>query len=475
MSPTRRDLLRNGIALLGVGTLSRGAFASGWNPAPTAALPDPDFYWGIGIENCWIAQINPAKDGSRRLLDVYLQMQHYEKWKADLQLASAVGVNCIRYSVPWYRSEPSPSTYDWSCIDGPIQYLVNELKIIPVLDIIHYGTPAWMEDGIADDRFSDALSAYTAAMATHFRGIVNHYTLQNEPQVNALFCGGVGRWPPYEHSPEAWSKLGVKLAKSAVQQERALREAAPESIVISAEPFVFAAIGRTFFQRVERTSPAARDLLTSAAIFPSCLSQGRVDASHPMAAFLQQHGIPAQDIEWFQSNFAEPDIYGVNYYPEIENQALKGDYTTMPNLSLEEAAHRAAAFTEDRLRFAYGYYRAPIYLTETSAGLTAEKKTAYMEALYNSILTLRGEGIPIRGLNWWPLFETIQWDYRENPSRPLKDFIYPGGWNNGLYTTESGPGGDLRRVHTWAADTYRDIIARDNLSWGPARKQKPKT
>jgi hypothetical protein len=92
-------------------------------------------------------------------------MQHYEKWKADLQLASAVGVNCIRYSVPWYRSEPSPSTYDWSWIDGPIQYLVNELKIIPVLDIIHYGTPAWMEDGIADDRFSDALSTLILFMS----------------------------------------------------------------------------------------------------------------------------------------------------------------------------------------------------------------------------------------------------------------------------------------------------------------------
>ena len=37
------------------------------------------------------------------------------------------------------------------------------------------------------------------------------------------------------------------------------------------------------------------------------------------------------------------------------------------------------------------------------------------------------------GVNWWPLFETIQWDYRDKPDKPLVDFIYPGGWNNGLY------------------------------------------
>jgi beta-glucosidase/6-phospho-beta-glucosidase/beta-galactosidase len=45
---------------------------------------------------------------------VYLQMQHYERWKQDLQLARDVGVNCIRYRAPWYNAEPQPGAYDWS-------------------------------------------------------------------------------------------------------------------------------------------------------------------------------------------------------------------------------------------------------------------------------------------------------------------------------------------------------------------------
>ena len=77
-------------------------------------LPPPCFDWSVGIENCGIARVNPAKDGKRRLLDVYLQMQHYEHWKRDLQLAKDVGVNCIRYSLPWYKAEPQPRVYDWS-------------------------------------------------------------------------------------------------------------------------------------------------------------------------------------------------------------------------------------------------------------------------------------------------------------------------------------------------------------------------
>lgn len=119
-----------------------------------APLQRPKFYWGVGIENCWIAQTNPVKDGNRRLLDVFFQMQHYDKWKEDLDRAASVGVNTIRYIVPWYKAEPKPGVHDWSWIDKPVEYLVTKLKIIPVMDIIHYGTPKWMADGVIDPRFS---------------------------------------------------------------------------------------------------------------------------------------------------------------------------------------------------------------------------------------------------------------------------------------------------------------------------------
>lgn len=51
--------------------------------APASAARER-FYWGVGIENCWMAQANPTKDGNRRLLDVFLEMQHYDRWKQDL-------------------------------------------------------------------------------------------------------------------------------------------------------------------------------------------------------------------------------------------------------------------------------------------------------------------------------------------------------------------------------------------------------
>jgi hypothetical protein len=74
---------------------------------------------------------------------------------------------------------------------------------------------------------------------------------------------------------------------------------------------------------------------------------------------------------------------------------------------------------------------------------------------------MRKQKFPLVGINWWPLFDTIQWDYREKYDKPLVDFIYPGGWNNGLYVIEPQPDGDLKRVKTAAADAYHEVIQRD--------------
>lgn len=470
---TRREVLRAGVVVAGA-----AALPTTWGcEAPDAAaatgegpLPAPPFYWGIGLENAWMPQADPSRDGRRRPLDAFEQTQHYRKWKEDLQRAADLGVNTIRYSVPWHRAEPRPGRYDWSLIDGPVEHLVTKLGIIPVMDILHYGTPTWMEDGPADDRFVDALTAYSAAMAGHFRGLVNHYTPQNDPQINALFCAGTGRWPPYEKTQEAWSKLGVKLARALVLQSRAIRQEAPEAVLISAEHFVTEGFAHAALS-LDPEGPPAEEVLNDIALFPSSLALGRLDPAHPLATYLVQNGVTEREVGWFQTNFATPDIHGVNCFPEMEVAEFKGDYATADAESLEEAAREAARYTEERCRAAYGYHRAPIFLTQTSAGLTAEKKIAYMEAMYRGVLAMRADGIPIRGVNWWPLFDGIQWEYREESSQPMEAFLRPGGWNNGLYVSQVA-GGDMARVHTPAADSYRDIIRTDMADPGLVRSSE---
>jgi hypothetical protein len=74
---------------------------------------------------------------------------------------------------------------------------------------------------------------------------------------------------------------------------------------------------------------------------------------------------------------------------------------------------------------------------------------------------IRAENILLKGVNWWPLFTTIQWDYRENPDRPLTEFIREGGWNNGLYRVDTQAGAELKRLPTKAVEAFQQMVQRD--------------
>jgi beta-glucosidase len=451
---TRRDFLRELTLAASSVALSRRETRAAAE-SHTTPFPVPTFYWGVGIENCWIAQVNPVLDGQRRLLDVFLQMDHYDRWQEDLDLAAATGVNAIRYSVPWYKAEPKPGIYDWSWIDKPIEYLVRKLKIIPIMDIIHYGTPAWMANGVLDDRFPEAIGNYAGAMAAHFKGLVNHYSPANEPGLTCLFSGLIGRWPPYHKSVESWARVGVQMAKGMVLETQAIRQVISDAVIVSVDPW-FSEVADGFLPK-----DSGDELRKAAAAYPASLAYGKVRTGHPFGAFLVQQGIRREDLAWFDTHATRPDILGFNYYPDIHAFSKEGDFTRHGRLPLEQAAKEAADLAKQGICQAQAYFNLPVYLTETSAGLSAPAKVAYINALFAMTQELRREGVPFVGINWWPLFNTIQWDYREKFNQPLKDFICPGGWNNGLCVIDTLPDGTLNRVWTPAADSYKTVIKRD--------------
>lgn len=462
---TRRDFLRK---TLGTGAAVWLAPWRAWaGPKQFGVpLPAPKFYWGVGIENCWMAQTDPARDGNRRLLDVFQQMNHYEKWQEDLDLARDAGVNAIRYSVPWYKAEPKPGVYDWSWIDKPVEYLVEKLEIIPIMDLIHYGTPTWMPDGIIDERFPEAIGRYAGAMAGHFKGLVNHYSPHNEPQLTCIFCGLTGRWPPYRKSPESWAKIGVAVAKGMVEEMNAIRAAIADAVIVSVDPWMTGVVDSHI--SLPKDDPRREEIGRASASYPASLAYGKIEAANPFAAWLEKRGVTAREMEWFGPNARKPDILGYNFYPDFgfdwndspENRTK--DFARGGTMPLKQAAHEAVARITPGIVQAQRYFDLPVYLTETSAGFSTEARVAYIEALGEWVAGLRRQNFPLVGINWWPLFETIQWDYRENPQKPLADFIYPGGWNNGLYRIQPEPNGNLARIATPAAAAYREIIRRDS-------------
>lgn len=449
---TRRQFLV-GLLVAGGATVLPGC--GGAPPSTRKGAERPAFYWGVGIENTWMVQADPAKDGSRRPLDELALTGHYQRWREDFALAHDLGVNAIRYGLPWHRAEPSPGVYDWSLLDRALTVLVEELGIVPILDLLHYGTPAWMGDGIGDPRFVDSFATYASKLARHVGGLATHFTPVNEPVVVAAMCGNSGVWPPYQSSRASWAALGVRVARAMVLATGELRAANPDAFIVSADPINWL-LADKLFPAPHLGAETLEELCAAAGSFPACLAYGRLQTGNVLADYLVQQGVARSDLEWFAAHAALPDVVGYNHYPDIVDFPNGPDFTRGGSLPLGEAALAATKQVEQGLRRAQAYFGLPIYLTETSAGLTGEARAAYATAIGDMVARLRADGVPLVGVNWWPLFEAVQWGYREAPDQPLSDFIKPGGWNNGLHDLDAS----LRRVETPAAAAFAAVIAR---------------
>ena len=374
-----------------------------------------------------------------RLLDVFLQMQHYEKWKEDLQLAKDLGANAIRYSVPWYRSNPSPGNYDWDWIAGPLDWLV-ENGLTPIIDLIHQGTPTWMDNGFLNTQFPERFAEYAHAFARRFDGIVDHYTPMNEPQTTARRSGYDAVWPPYLRGVDGTSTVCLALAKAIVLASRALRDTCADCCLISADCNL-----RHLYQALATEAGKPDPELGSSAhhrLFPASLSYGKILPDDPLVQALRPLGYADEDFQWFLEHAEPPDILGYNYYPDLE---------TITPVQARERLFRE--LTEIHAGFGL-----PVYITETSSGLNDEKKIQWVRALDEICEQAREHGLPLLGINWWPLFETIQWDYRDN-GKSVEDCIVPGGWNNGLYVINKDSGASLERVPTGAVAEFRTLCA----------------
>ena len=142
---------------------------------------DSEFLWAGGIEDTFIPQERPGL----RALEEYELTQHYQQWRDDLARAASLGIGALRWGVPWYRVEPAPGVFDWDWIDEVLGYLVHDLQIEPIVDLMHYGTPLWLEGSFTASDYPERVAMYAGAFAARYGELVRYYTPLNEPTVNA--------------------------------------------------------------------------------------------------------------------------------------------------------------------------------------------------------------------------------------------------------------------------------------------------
>ncbi|WP_240675546.1 family 1 glycosylhydrolase [Cellulomonas endophytica] len=418
----------------------------------TAAAPPPPsgpprLLMGVGVEDTFVVEPH----GDRRPLDEYALTDHYRRWSEDVDLLAATGADQVRWGIPWYRVHPEPGRFDWSWVDRVVARF-EEVGVEPVVDLVHYGTPAWLGGGFLHADYPAALAEYAVATAERYPSL-RLFTATNEPTVTAERCGEDGIWPPHRTGDAGYLAVLLPVARGVVAAQRAIAEVRPDAEhwhVEASRRFVGATgTGDRFGARVAHLREREflhQDLVT-----------GRVGEGHALLPHLRAHGVTDGELTWFAEHAVSADVLGVNYYPHVSTVRVVDE----PG-AREDPPPSAWPVTWDGLeglvdllhRWHARYPAVPLALTETADPGDVDRRVAWLHDSLATVLRLREEGLPLVGYTWWSLFDFLLWDYREGTGEPHEYLL-----GHGLWDLEPDGDGGFGRRRTAAADAFVALAA----------------
>jgi beta-glucosidase len=403
-----------------------------------------DFEWAVGIEDTFIG--HPS--GTRaRVLDEYQLVDHYRRWRSDLELVASLGVRSMRYGVPWYRVNPEPGRWSWQWVDRVMDHLAR-LDVRPIVDLVHYGTPLWLRGSFVHPDYPARVAEYGAAMAERYGAVASGWTPLNEPLVNADYCGLRGLWPPYLRGEAGYDRVLAGIADGISRTTAAIRAVRPEARIVAVEPA----------EIVTTDEPALADLVRrqlDKVRLPIDLVLGRVDPNHPAWDRLESAGVRTSVLERLAAEPQPPDIVGVNFYPGMSVSR----FVTSRGVVRRRWIRGTGADLVSALAEFHRHTGLPVMVTETSDNASVAGRAAWMDEAVASVGIARLDGLPVVGFTWFPVLSHIDWRWRRGPRELEAYWCHMGLWDLDRR---------LRRRPTALVDRYAAIVAAGAPSLGAA-------
>jgi beta-glucosidase len=400
------------------------------------------FFWATGIEDTFITDPH-SKTG--RTLDEYELTDHYARFKSDIGLMTELGVPLARYGIPWHRIQPSKGRWQLGFPDRALEELLAR-GIDPIVDLVHYGLPRWIEGAYLHPSYPDYVAEYAARIAERFRGRIHWYTPLNEPRITAWYCGKIGWWPPYAHGWRGFVRLTLAICRGIVRTVEELKAVDPQIVPVHVDAAdLYASDDPTLAAEVRRRQEIVFlnvDLIT-----------GRVGSDHPLRPWLLANGATELDLAWFEKHAIELPIIGFNLYPMFTDKRLvrgTGGVRAYMRYSSADIVERMAHLYWQR-------YQTPLFVSETASVGAVSKRRKWLFDSVAAVRRLRERGVGLVGYTWWPMFALVTWGHRQG-LRPVAESIR----QMGLWDLDES----LERVHTPLVDDYRALVAGGHAAVG---------
>ncbi|GGI21164.1 GH1 family beta-glucosidase [Bradyrhizobium guangdongense] len=401
---------------------------------PNTASLRSDFIWGVSTSSFQIEGATREDGRGASIWDVYCQngtiknhdtgdvaCDHYHRYREDVALMKALGVQAYRFSIAWPRilpqgrgaaNEAGLSFYD---------RLIDELLaagIEPWLCLYHWDLPQALEEhgGWQNREMATWFADYTALVATRFGDRVKRFATFNEPSIFSLFSRSLG-----ERDRSSEEKLhrmihNVNLAHgAAVDVLRANVAGASIGCIHNRQPC------RPSSSSEADAAAAARLDVYWNSVFPDPQCRGAYPES--MRAAIEPHLQPGD-----MARICRPvDWFGLNHYSPVY---VKADPVSMLGYGFGDKPAGAPltpidwpvdpeAFS-DTLQSVHDRYGLPIYVLENGYGnfdqpdqngaVIDTGRIEFLKAYIAAMAAAACRGVDVRGYFVWSLLDNFEWD-----------------------------------------------------------------
>ncbi len=346
----------------------------------------------------------------------------YHRFREDVRLMRALGIDAFRFSIAWPRVMPSGRG---AVNDTGLDYydrLVDELLaagIEPYPTLYHWDLPQALEDrgGWPVRETAEAFAEYTEAVVARLGDRVTRWITQNEPWVIAWLGYAIGQDAPGRTSVADAIAAGHHVLLSHGLALEVIRRDAPFAqvgITIDAIP-MHPASGSPADAEAARVEDVLRNRWF---LDPVLLGTYPEDGIRRYGGML-----PPFVGEDMRTISAPIDFLGVNYYRR--HVVAAGDDGTPVVLDTPDSAVTDMGWEvypdglrELLVRLHSDYDVPPLYVTENGAAfgdartngrVPDERRTAYISSHIDAIADAIDEGVPVAGYFVWSLLDNFEW------------------------------------------------------------------
>jgi beta-glucosidase/6-phospho-beta-glucosidase/beta-galactosidase len=344
-----------------------------------------NFMFATGIE-CSYPTIKHGK--VRR--DLLRECDHYNRYKEDLGLVKELGINFLRYGLPYYSIHKEPGKFDWSFADEAMAEM-KRLKITPILDLMHFGVPDWIEN-FQNPELPLHFAEYAGAVAERYPW-VRYYTPVNEIYVTARISAKDGNWNEQLKTDKGFVTALKHCVAASIMGNHEIAKRLNDCIIVQSES--------AEYTHEFSATPSPEITLENELRF---LSLDLLYANAPsatVAMYMMDNGLSREEYDWFMAGKPPGyQIMGNDYYGR--NERIK-----LPDGSIQISMDVLGWY--EITKEYYERYHMPIMHTETNV-FEPDLAPMWLYKQWVSIMRMRRDGAPVMGFTWYSLIDQIDWD-----------------------------------------------------------------